>query len=418
MFRVIICLAILVPSFLFLIFSAWLSWSSDSLQRSIKHTSIESLNEHVEYPILVIDPIKDFLAKTRDQTNISSDILLENLQVYLNRNPLDTDAWLVGSKIHQQSGNIKSASLYLSVAHSLSETNTPALLRVFNRYLELNLIDQAMPVAKNIAIAKPHEFRRLFYLMSRLSDNDVLVVDKMIPKKPPQKRVRSQPSEISNIYYEWAILDSIRTQNTLLAKEVWKVIPSHEKANSLVGVKFLNYLSQFQKLEFFESVWEEVVSNPLSPESLLNYNGAVNTPCWQIKPNRNVEVMVSEGDNASTLLEVNFLGGANINYNHLSCLIPVNPKKKYKFSGKYRSENISTLSGAFVEIGFPGVKRRIGRSQEIIGNSSWRRFNINFDVPDDIYIIEAKVRRNATKLLDSKISGTVWFDSFELTSIE
>jgi len=43
---------------------------------------------------------------------------------------------------------------------------------------------------------------------------------------------------------------------------------------------------------------------------------------------------------------------------------------------------------------------------------------VDFDVPEDINFVEIRVRRRATDLLDSKISGTVWFDSFKLSLIE
>jgi len=418
MYKVILFFTIMVPGFLSLVFAAWLMWKSDSMQGELNGVAVHSMNQPIDYPVLVVDPIKSFLSKASSEANVNIDDVFKALEIYLSRNPLDAEAWLIGSKLYQQSSNDDLASLYLSVAHRLSETNTPVLLKVFNRYLELNLIPEAMPVARDISIANPSEFRRLFYLMSRLRDDYAYTVANMIPKETLNKTfVLNEASDIGNVYYQWAMKDSIRLGNHLLAKEIWSVIPTEEKFDSAIGVDYLAYLSKFQSVNKLQFVWKDVVGAHMADGALLNYKGAGASPCWRVIPNDNVDVDIAGVDD-STVLAVNFLGEANVNYNHLRCLTPVKPQKKYRLSGRFKSKDITTLSGPYIDVYIPGVNKIINRTESIIGNSLWQDFQTDFNVPENVSFVELRVRRRPTNLLDSKISGAVWFDSLKLSLVE
>jgi len=422
MIKTILSWLALAVGLLCLVYSAWLGWQSDYLSAEIDSDTLIELNEKLEpgfFPSFVSAPLKKALQKSIEEPNVDIASLLQVLELYLQRNPLDANAWLYGSQFYQRLGDVKSASSYLAVAHRLSERTKSTLLKVFNRYLEMGLVDQAVSVAHDIAVVNPGEFRRLFYLMGRLSKDYGYLVNELIPKEVLfPELVQDNDSSENNIYYDWALVDAMRSKNTSLADEVWKVIPLEQKKNSVLGVKYLNYLADLQRIDLIESVWSELISSPASVGRILNDGDGEASPCWQVKENESVEVDVASSNHESALLKVVFLGEANVNLSHMSCLVLVQPQVKYKLTGRYKAKNISTLSGPFVDVHFPGKKEGYGRIEDVIGSSPWNSFELSFEVPDNTYIARIRVRRNRTELLDSKISGTVWFDSFELSEME
>ena len=187
MLRTVLLRALLFLSVLGLFFSSWLLWLNDSLDVRINNNFPEnSLSNDLNigrYAFLFSSPTRSFLKQSITDPNSDNVFLLELLNQYLDENPLDANVWVIGSKLYQRENDIESASKYLAVAYRLSKTNTIVLFNIFNRYLELGLIESALPVAHDLVLAKPNEFRRIYYLMSRLTDNYSLLVDQMIPKK-------------------------------------------------------------------------------------------------------------------------------------------------------------------------------------------------------------------------------------------
>ena len=421
MIRSIFLFFVLASAFLGLLFSAFLSWNSDYLSVEISNDEglLFDVKRHSNSPPnLVTEPLKKMLQRGASEPNIDPNSFLRILELYLQRSPLDASAWLYGSQFYQRVGDKESASLYLSVAHRLSETNTPVLFKVFNRYLEMGLVDQSISVAHDIVIVKPGEFRRLFYLMGRLSNDYPRLVDELIPKDiKSSELIEKGFSSENNFYYNWALIDAIRSKNTLLANEVWLITPSGQK-NSSLGVKYLDYLAGLQQVDLLKKTWSEVVLSDVIEGYVLNQGDDESSPCWNIKETDNAELSVISNERISTALKVKFLGKENVNFNHMSCLVLVQPSKQYELTGRYKTNNISTLSGPYVDVHFPGIKEGYRRVDDVIGNSSWTSFKLVFDVPNNAHIARIRIRRNKTKLLDSKISGTVWFDSMELSKLE
>ena len=53
----------------------------------------------------------------------------------------------------------------------------------------------------------------------------------------------------------------------------------------------------------------------------------------------------------------------------------------------------------------------------MIGTWHWVDFQVVLDVAEDAHFAKIRIRRAKTELLDSKISGRVWFESIKLEAI-
>lgn len=400
-----------------LFLSALLSWNNDGLAKRYK-TDLLSENykamEALKPPLLLYEPLDVFLSMSAFQPDLDAYVILDWVEAYLERRPLDADVWVLGSRFYQRVGDREKAELYLSVAYRLSKNNLSILRKVFNRYLELGMLEEAMVAAGNIALAEPRQFRRLFHLMTRLSDDYQLIVKHMIPTVITEEFFLQRSIGIYE-YFNWALSDSIRFKNKELAYAVWEAAPLILKRDTDLGVRFINYIASIQRAELMESAWFEVTGKESSNGYLLNdFNVNSASPCWNSVDVDGASVKRTVGENTTDIMHVIFSGSSNVHYNHLSCIVPIQSNSSYKLTGLTKGEGVSTLSGPFVDIIFPGSGVQRARSEVKVGNWGWASFELFFETPNDVSFAKIRIRRNRTKLLDSKISGSFLFRDFYL----
>jgi len=407
---------------------AWVLWLDEKSSLNINYKnndstleplSIDSMNQAVEeLPPLVIQPIRNLLYAASKDVNVNNELLVHIAVEYTKRRPLDVDGWLWASLFSQRIDNTSEAKRYLKVAHQLAKRNTPKLNQVFTRYLELGLVDNALPVARDISYANPRKFRRLFYLLSRLKPDYNSVVQQVIPDS-----VLTHRGYDPNFYYKWALSDAIRAKNAKLARVVWSAVPDQIKSTPSFGLEYLKYLAILQKSADFISASEDISSDEYAVGEIINpsfESGLIgDQPCWQIRESSSVSWSQDDkgyNDDSGLLLEFN--GIENVNYAHVSCLIAVEGGVSYRLSGYWSGADITTLSGLYIDVYSPGVKGVYSRIKSKVGSWPWEPFVMEFDVPDTIEMLSLRIRRNKTDFLDSKISGRVWFDAFKLQKVE
>jgi len=159
--------------------SGWLLIENEFIINNVKsgEVKIDSYDELDSLTPILVAPLKQTLNQDALTATLDNDVALKISQEYIKRKPIDPQGWLWQSLYHQRAGDLPSAEKSLKVAHRLSTVNTPMLINVFNRYLELNLIAPAMDVARDISYSQPQQFRQIFYLMSRLNPDYEEVVE-------------------------------------------------------------------------------------------------------------------------------------------------------------------------------------------------------------------------------------------------
>ena len=405
------------------LWSAWLLWQNDALSEEIVagKVKIDSLQALKALPPLIAAPLAETLFLNSQRADADNALMITVAEEYQRRRPLDPRGWLWASEFHQRSGENVLAAENLKTAHLLSRTNSPLLMKVFNRYLALGMTAEAMPVARDLVFANPGSFRKIFYLLTRLNTDYAAVVGEVIPTAVPDA-VGGRPDYDPGIYYQWALTDAIRAKNQDLANAVWQVVPEELRLNSNFGLAYLKYLVAQQNREAMRHVWLGLTGSPVNINQIAeaNFETAINavSPCWDARKADgaawSLDSNAFEGEHS---LMVEFNGDQNINYYHLSCFVPIESGKSYKLTGMWAGKGISTLSGPFVDVYAPGVKGFYKRSEPMIGTWPWTVFDFDFTVPEDVEIIELRIRRWKTDLLDSKISGRVWFDNFDLVQL-
>lgn len=409
-YRFLLITAITSP----LLWAAWFLWQDETYAVDTSEFDISEPQTMTTLPLLIRKPLKHVLSNRAENPEIDTAVLIKIVEKYRQRRPLDPQGWLWASELSKLTNNNSDASRFFSVAHSLSRNSGSMLMKVFNRYLELGLVDEAIPVAHDLVFAQPERFRSLFYLLSRLTNDYSALVEKMIPQRVP-----SYGKYAPDLYYSWALNDAVRAKNKLLAHALWSKIPSKFKQTSGYGLNYLNFLVGSQNWDDVPAVWHELTGKAFDSGDILQADFETqmhrNSPCWQSTPIPGAAWSYdSNAFEGSSSLRLEFDGNENINFNHLACHVSVEPGQSYKLSGMWAGRGISTLSGPYVDVFSQNSKGVYVRSEQMLGNWPWLSFELNINVPHDIEVVTIRIRRNKTDLIDSKISGHVWFDDFKM----
>ncbi len=403
-----------------LLFVSWLIWQNQRLTTAVLYHGykIDTLSKLQSIPKFGIGPLKATLRVQEKAATIESQQVVEVAKEYLQRKPLDAKGWLWLSLFQQRAGDLDAAKAALLRAHKLAARNSIQLSKVFNRYVELGLYDQAMLVGRDLSYNKPNQFRQIFYLMSRLVESYDKVVEQVVPDSVPQVRPGRKPFGPAQ-YYSWAINDAVSAGNESLAAAIWRKTPANLRKGSDFGLRYIEYLAGYQLSDRLQQVWLQHLGEPLLVGELPNQRfDDDKTACWRLRG-------VDEGAalheplvvGESHGLKVTFTGKENINYNHATCVFLVEANAEYKLLGRWKGENITTLSGPFLELYAPSIRSFYKRNTPEIGSWPWQDFSIDFKSTNDTKVLVARLRRASTDYLDSKISGSVSIKDIRLVRV-
>jgi hypothetical protein len=132
---------------------------------------------------------------------------------------------------------------------------------------------------------------------------------------------------------------------------------------------------------------------------------------WKVK---RVDDPVYEGRRG---LQVSFSGRENIAFQHLYQIVPVDPSTHYRLSYWWRSEEITTDQGPFMELFGYDCKGLYTKGEMILGTRPWALSTIEFTSPATCQAVVIRLRRIPSHRFDRNIAGTLWLDNFRLESI-
>lgn len=117
-------------------------------------------------------------------------------------------------------------------------------------------------------------------------------------------------------------------------------------------------------------------------------------------------------------LKIIFQGKENISFANLYQITPVDPLKTYLLSFNWRSSDITTDQGPFIDIYGYDCKGLYSKGPMMLGMNEWQEERIDFTVPEDCHAVVIRLRRQTSHRFDNKISGTLWLDNFKLKEMK
>lgn len=119
----------------------------------------------------------------------------------------------------------------------------------------------------------------------------------------------------------------------------------------------------------------------------------------------------------SKILEINFPFKKNINFYHIGVTLPVNPQRKYRLSGKIKTEWPVSSSGIYLNVQDKrGWKKTqwAESTQQVTGNRDWSHIQVEFQPLSDSKAIHIMIRRMNG---GGVANGKVWIKNVILQDI-
>jgi len=218
-------------------------------------------------------------------------------------------------------------------------------------------------------------------------------------------------------YLQWLI----RSSSPVGAKLVWEKIQEKNLKTPEALLKYVHFLVSQKSITAARAIWAEHtgivgITNSGFENKIIGQGFGWRYSkepggLWKVT---RVDDPVYEGSRG---LQVSFSGRENIAFQHLYQIVPVDPSTRYRLSYWWRSEEITTDQGPFMELFGYDCKGLYTKGEMILGTHSWAPATIEFTSPANCRAMVTRLRRIPSHRFDCNIAGTLCLDNFKLESI-
>jgi hypothetical protein len=202
------------------------------------------------------------------------------------------------------------------------------------------------------------------------------------------------------------------------AQIAWNKIVSAEVEDEGIRLKYIHFLIKKKRVSLAAKIQEsntniQGLTNP-GFENQITGRGfdwrytANNKGRWSIRRT------LSEAFSGTCSLKIRFEGTENSSFGHLYQIVPVDPLTPYRLTYGWRSKNITTDQGPFVDIYGYDCKGISFKGPMMLGTHPWQEQSMEFTVPKDCHAVVVRLRRRPSHRFDSKIAGILWLDDFKI----
>ena len=213
---------------------------------------------------------------------------------------------------------------------------------------------------------------------------------------------------------------AVRSRRTDEAGILWAGLGEAAAAQDRKQVAdFVELLLREDRVESAGAVWRQV----FGPEPLLHDGSFADKPMqkafgWRMGKVRGSSWRVAkgEGDEPAQALRLQFNHLENIDFRHVSQIVPLTGGRAYRLKGQWKSLSLTTDQRPFVEVLGHKCKAEPARSEMIEPSQPWRTFSLDFTVPADCHAMMVRVRRTASLQIDNQLGGELWLADLGIAS--
>ncbi|MGA7877609.1 MAG: hypothetical protein WCA08_18255 [Desulfoferrobacter sp.] len=185
-------------------------------------------------------------------------------------------------------------------------------------------------------------------------------------------------------------------------------------------LRFCQFLINNDRLGEAKKVWRSSTGNAIpSVQNGSFENEPMNQAFgWRLNNCREADVRCTSeaAFEGAGSLQIHFRGTNNVNFYHVSQIVPVDPGASYTLRFAQKSRGLTTDQGVFVEVSGYRCKGLYAASTPATGTSPWIEEELSFQVPSDCEAALIRVRRKESLKFDNKISGDYWLDAVRLVA--
>ncbi len=209
------------------------------------------------------------------------------------------------------------------------------------------------------------------------------------------------------------------------SEATWDWISEHSLADDRTAAEFVAFLISNKEEERAAKTWEAVNSKSMPGYRHANwiFNGSFesepkSSPLdWHLQSTDDAEASRVEGTayDGRWSLQLAFEGKRNVDY-HQVFQETVIPAGKWQLRAFVRTSGITTDQGIFLRIYDPAQRQRLDvRTDALTGTHDWTKLERVFEVGSGTKLLRVEIDRAASTKFDSKVEGTAWIDSVELS---
>lgn len=326
--------------------------------------------------------------------------------------PNDFRLWLALGKSRERSGDAEGAEKALRRALELAPNYSEVQWTLGNVLLRQDKISEAFTEIRKAVAGDAKYVNPAVSIVWQISGGDIALV----------KQNLGDSAAINSALAIFLVKEK-RFEEAL---QIWNSLPENDKKttfrqnsdaffNETIAAKKYRVALQIQK-QISETANQEVgkITNGGFEEAMKAASASVFD--WQIadglQPQIGPNNAQKHGGNLSLLIIFNSSDGKD--FRSISQNIVVEEDKKYSFETFYKSE-LKTAATLRWEIVDAADGKVLATTAATSGNSDWTSLKAEFTAPANTEAVTIRLARDGCKSPFCPISGSVWFDDFQLT---
>jgi len=181
----------------------------------------------------------------------------------------------------------------------------------------------------------------------------------------------------------------------------------------------VNVLLNDNRMDLATAIWKQV----FNPEALLHDGNFAAKPLqtafgWRIGTIKGSTWRIEEPgrEQPERSLHLRFNHLENIDFQHISQVVPLEGGREYRLKGQWKSEALTTDQRPFVEVAGYKCQAPVVRTEMIAPSQPWQEFVLAFTVPDGCRAMVARVRRPPSRQIDNQLGGELWLTRLAILS--
>ena len=329
----------------------------------------------------------------------SQDQVFEDYKKALTLSPFNYNYWFFLAEFFYQKGELEKSLYSMNKATSLSPGSVS--LRWKSGMLASKLGNKEAVISNLSSVIENDPDRRtkaFGILWQSVGDGDLImdsVSENALPSYFLYLRITNRVDEAGAVY---AKLKHLNYDTSPIAHKYTGDLIRKGEIDKAIEVWSDNY-----------GGWDGVWNGSFDQDMLRDGFG------WKL---RNIEGTVIKRDMDSYkgkyALKVDFDGEHNVNFRHLSQVIPVREGEDYTLELFVKSEDVLTLEDLYWEVYCLHTRGLVARSESIFGTYDWKPLTITFKAPDGCSAINLRLKREKSESKNNLISGTLWVDEVSI----
>lgn len=326
----------------------------------------------------------------------------------LELNPLLSSSWLGLAELFTDNGERLKALTVLNRVEELAPLYIARLWETSILALRLGAQSMAIKNLRIVAKVDPQRRMRVFDVCWQLFNDPDLILNEVIA------------DEVLPDYLRYLITRN-KPEDTF---PVWKRMEKSGMVSDDIAFNYIEFLIRKDRSAEAFSIWDELFGGSKN-DSLFWNGGFENEPLgrgfdWQIGKVDGVSIDFDwrKKFKGTKSLRLEFDGKHNVDFSHVSQVIPIEPDRDYLLTSYIATQGITTRNGISWDV-YCYPKGNMTKSTEpLTETTDWKRVELPFHTPSDCKSVVVRLRRYKSEKLDRYISGTAWVDDVKLLKVE